>query len=332
MASLHSKEPGLRSSGIISNVSSIWYHYCLLSLLRPFVNTTESLTDGAVPKLRNDDTPREVCEKSSEAIICMTSTYQRQYSLKRVFPVLPHMVLSAVLYQLTMAVDPQHASSKPPATRHSIDHGPSRRASEHSFRPVAFTSPRLHRNARVPPPASPTLTMQSERAKRRRASAFAGTTGTVHPPKLETSASALAGTTSSVNPTNLHSLASSEMSSSESDDSASPFSSSNYNSTESGGCHETNVLPVFTSSPADLFTIGSLQLICMSASHGGAAEAARILRQFGNIEELAGSGMAPEALLARASVVPGVGGFWMDMLRAGLGLEVKEVPFVGVVA
>ncbi|KAK1828974.1 hypothetical protein QBC39DRAFT_264138 [Podospora conica] len=309
-----SSDPSGTADGLFAH---IWYHYCLLSLLRPFVNNTKSLTDGVVPKLRNDDTPRDVCEQSSEAIICMTSTYQRQYSLKRVFPALPHMVLSAVLYQLTMAIDPRHESSKQPAARQSTAHGPPRRSSEHSFRPpIPFTSPRFPKHAGPHPPPSPTLMMQSERARRRRASAFAGTTNSPLNP----------------NPAKLQSSASSETSSSDSDDSTSPFSSSNYNSTESGGFHETNVLPVFTSSPADLFTIGSLQLICMSASHGGAAEAARILRQFGNIDELAGSGISPEALLERASLLQGVGGFWMDMLRAGLGMEVREVPFVGVVA
>ena len=70
----------------------------------------------------------------------------------------------------------------------------------------------------------------------------------------------------------------------------------------------------------------------MSASHGGAAEAVRILRQFGNIEDLTGSGIGPEALLARISLLPGVGGIWMDMLRAGLGIEANGPRLVEVFA
>ncbi|KAK3372955.1 hypothetical protein B0T24DRAFT_666312 [Lasiosphaeria ovina] len=51
-------------------------------------------------------------DASSEAIIFLIITYQTRHSLAYLPPLLPHMVLAAVLYQLTLVVDPHHSTQQ----------------------------------------------------------------------------------------------------------------------------------------------------------------------------------------------------------------------------
>ncbi|KAK4216514.1 hypothetical protein QBC37DRAFT_91591 [Rhypophila decipiens] len=84
------------------------------------------------------------------------------------------------------------------------------------------------------------------------------------------------------------------------------------------------MLPLFTSEPADLVTIGSLQLASMGASHPDAAEASRLLRSLTAARDLAG---AHYDLASLAQTLP----YSMDdssaaMLLTGLGLQRNPEP------
>ena len=84
------------------------------------------------------------------------------------------------------------------------------------------------------------------------------------------------------------------------------------------------MLPLFTSEPADLVTVGSLQLASMGAQHPDAAEAAQLLRSLGNARDLVGSGL-DLASLAHSLPFP-MGDFNMSVLIAGLGLQLPVTP------
>lgn len=77
------------------------------------------------------------------------------------------------------------------------------------------------------------------------------------------------------------------------------------------------MLPLFTSEPADLVTIGSLQLASMQ--HLGAVEATRLLRSLGAVTDLAGSRL-DLATLAEALPFP-MDDFNTSTLYTGLGLQ-----------
>jgi hypothetical protein len=80
-----------------------------------------------------------------------------------------------------------------------------------------------------------------------------------------------------------------------------------------------DILPAFTSAPADLVTVGSLQLVSMGAQHIGAARAARAIRSVGSVDELAGSGI--DLSVWARSLALQVDEFMVSTVWAGLGLE-----------
>jgi len=65
-------------------------------------------------------------------------------------------------------------------------------------------------------------------------------------------------------------------------------------------------LPAFTSQPADLVTIGLLQLVSMGAQHRGAAEAAHLLRTRGSVQNMAKPHSWSGPLVEPASSSPGL--------------------------
>ncbi|KAK0723296.1 hypothetical protein B0T26DRAFT_257660 [Lasiosphaeria miniovina] len=252
----------------------IWYHYCLFRLLQPFVANTASLEDDAVPRLRNDVTPQFVCRQSSEAIIFLTSTYQTRHSLAYLPPLLPHMVLAAVLYQLTLVVDPHHSTQQQQHQQHQQQPQQQRvfpgspvpvspqtaHGSQHYLKPVSLgpmppsqdTLSSQTPDFWMVPPASPIVLMQARRATRRNTS---------------------------------------DMSSASTCYSAGFFSGASDKDDVSTSEAGLDMLPIFTANPIDLVTIGSLQLGSMGSQNPSAAEAGRMLRDLGPVKNLVGSGL-----------------------------------------
>ncbi|KAK3314457.1 hypothetical protein B0H66DRAFT_481924 [Apodospora peruviana] len=303
--------------------AQIWYQYCLLSLLRPFVKTTASLKDNIAPKLRHAITPQTVCRQSSEAIIFLTSTYQTRYSLAYLPVLLPHMVFAAVLYQLTLAADPQYSNVKQePAFLHSpvlipprpAPLGPPPPPPQTPIPPpptvqMPFTAPPKPQQPAcgLPPPPlppSPTVQMEARRAARRRASAL----------------SSASNPSTSSSRTNLSGFTLQEKES---------ISSDTTTTTSTGtSCCSDMALPLFTSEPSDLVTVGSLQLASMGAYHPNAAETARLLRSLAVARDQAGPNCNLETLV-RSLPFP-MDDFNASALLTGLGLEKEVVLSVNV--
>ncbi|KAK0614888.1 hypothetical protein B0T17DRAFT_371073 [Bombardia bombarda] len=274
--------------------AQIWYHYCLLSLMRPFVKNTASLKDDIAPKLRNSTTPQNVCWQSSEAIIFITSTYQTCYSLELLPVLLPHMVYAAVLYQLTLAVDPQYS------THHQVAATDSPLMIRNTQRPpqtpthAPFQSGFSQKTPSLSQPRSPIVDMEMRIAARRCASG------------MPTTSCASGNSDRTGTPSSLPSNVASDRESSASSDTSSER------------------LPQFTSEPADLVTIGSLQLASMGAQHPDAARAACLLRSLGDVEDLVGSNFDLSSL---AHFLPfPMDGFSISTLLTGLGLQEAQVP------
>ncbi|KAK3684072.1 putative C6-zinc finger TF, regulator of conidiation [Podospora appendiculata] len=253
--------------------AQIWYHFCLLTLLRPFVKGTASLKDDVPLRLRNGATPQLVCRQSSEAVIYLTSTYQTRFSLTYLPALLPHMVFAAVLYQLTLAVDPQYASHQTAIAKSPV---------------ISFNA----KPSCMPRPQSPVGDIHLRKASRRRDSGLS--------------------TTSSLS-------TQSSISSSSDQSSVSGVTSRGASERESSSETSSNLLPRFTSEPADLVTIGSLQLASMGAQHPDAAEAAHLLRSLGSVRDLTGSNVNL-ASLAYALPFP-MNEFMASSLLTGLGLQ-----------
>ncbi|KAK4221780.1 putative conidial development protein fluffy [Podospora fimiseda] len=245
--------------------AQIWYHFCMLSLLRPFVTTSASLVDGITPKLSNEATPLLVCQQAAEAIISLTSKYQSRHSLAYLPPLLPYIVFTAVLYQLTLF------SNNPGSGQYQ----------QNLTESPTVVSPRqpeaspLAQHSRVlqcaSEPSSTTSTSFSGSDHGRRPSAC----------------SLMSGTTLDRDETS---------------------------SSDTGS----DMLPVFSSQPADLVTIGLLQLASMGAQHAGAAEAARLLRSLGPIGDVLGLKLNLNSLTAALPVF--AGGFCPSVMMTGLGL------------
>lgn len=277
----------------------IWYNCCLLILLRPFVSSFESLSGSPPPKLRLDASPGSVCRESSEAIISLTSTYQARFSLRNPPPLLPHMVFTAVLYQLSLIADLQRLQEHAPVDVAPVKQSP--QMSDFSYhqdcgpiRSMPFTTPTSVRP--MAHPQSPTLTMQARRAARRPSSAL-----------------------SKVSPCP-------SMAEHKRRPSVSGFSSvMESDGDEMSSDANSDVLPTFTSDPADLVTIGTLQLVSMGAQHCGAAVSARLLQHLGDLQDLRGIGI--ESLLARLQAFP-TDDFTTAMLMAGFGLQGTQPPTV----
>lgn len=138
-------------------LSRIWYRYCLLSLLLPFVRDASSLGyDGQQPAdeyiqlnvdslLPGGATPFSVCNESSEALIILASNYRSKLSTDHMSPLLPYMLFAAVLYRLTLVVNPP-PNLNPPAETHSASSAagiPNARASHPTV--VGYPQFNLHR-------------------------------------------------------------------------------------------------------------------------------------------------------------------------------------------
>lgn len=257
-------------------------------LLRPFVISLESLSGSPPPKLRLDASPGFICRESSEAIVSLTSTYQSRFSLRNPPPLLPYMVFTAVLYQLSLIADLQRLQE--PA---AVDTTPVKQCDfpYHQdcgpFRSMPFSTPTSIRP--MPHPQSPTLTTQAGRVARHRSSALS----TVSPcPSI---------TDHKRRP------------------SISGFSSvMESDGDEVSSDNNSDVLPTFTSDPVDLITIGTLQLVSMGSQHCGAAVTAQVLQTIGNLQDLRGIGI--ESLAARLQSFP-MDEFTTATLMAGFGLQ-----------
>lgn len=283
--------------------AQIWYHYCLLALLRPLVKRAASLRDGATttPRLRNDAKPSDICQQSSEAIIFLTSTYQTRFSLDNPHELLPHMLFAAVLYQLTLTLDPDHSSSAANDGNPEFIESPVLVSTQASFSarrnsnlgpppPIPFIS----QASSFPQPLSPVPKLEIGQVAHRRASSISLSSNFDSYGNRRPSAS----------------LASSSLPSHEPSERESSVSDS-----------QSDLLPLFTSEPADLVTIGSLQLASMQ--HLRAIEATRLLRSLGTVQDLAGSNL-DLATLAEALPFP-MDDFNTSTLYTGLGLQRASV-------
>jgi len=80
---------------ILTMPRSIYYHFCLLSLFRPFFD---------LPTVYGAQVfPREICDQAAHAIISLTQTYGRLYTLRRISGFVPYFVYAASI--VLMAVD-----------------------------------------------------------------------------------------------------------------------------------------------------------------------------------------------------------------------------------
>ncbi|KAK3396938.1 putative C6-zinc finger TF, regulator of conidiation [Sordaria brevicollis] len=298
--------------------AQIWYHYCLLALLRPLVKSTASLRDSATttPTLRNDAKPSDICQQSSEAIIYLTSTYQTRFSLGNPPELLPHMLFAAVLYQLTLTLDSEHPTPsvndgsqefiESPVLMSTSTHA-SFSTHKHSnnlvpppSNPIPFTSQTSSSSSSFPQPLSPVLKLEvghghgHGQVAHRRASSIS------LPSTFDSYGNRRPST----------SLASSSLTSHDPSERESSVSDT-----------QSDLLPLFTSEPADLVTIGSLQLASMQ--HLGAIEATRLLRSLGTVQDLAGSTNLDLATLAEALPFP-MDDFNTSTLYTGLGLGLQH--------
>ena len=208
------------------------------------------------------------------------------------------MLFAAVLYQLTLTLDPDRLSPVANDGNRELVESPVLMSSQASFAahknsnlvpppPIPFTS---HASS-FPQPLSPVVKLEVRQVAHRRASSISlpstldGCGNRRPSASLQSSSSAL----TSHDP--------SERESSVSD-------------------AQSDLLPLFTSEPADLVTIGSLQLASMQ--HVGAKEATRLLRSLGSSLDLAGSKL-DFATLAESLPFP-MDDFNTCTLYTGLGL------------
>jgi hypothetical protein len=259
--------------------------------------------DGGTLRLPNNATPTLVCWQSSGAIIFLASTYQTRYSLKHPHPLLPHVVFAAVLHQLTLLVDPHSELQEPPAFVETPVSMPSRGVLElprYSLNTFSSHFPLTDRQAfRGSASLSPTLAMQAQRAARRLASAMSS---------------------SSACPSTNNGHVQPDMS-----DFTPSVSSDRGEGSSSEASASHDILPAFTFAPADLITVGSLQLASMRERHAGAVTAARLLQSAGPVETLAESnvdltGWVKSLPLQRDSFVA-------STVWTGLGLERDVASF-----
>ncbi|AEO61292.1 hypothetical protein MYCTH_2071661 [Thermothelomyces thermophilus ATCC 42464] len=260
-------------------LARIWYNFCLLSLLQPFVANSASLVDGLPPSLTGHSTPYIVCRQSSEAIISLTSIYQSRYSLDYLPPLLPYMVFAAVLHQRSLAA-PQLTAGE--VTQEGVVLSPEPRSpdavSDPSYslsdrrqsmsQPGACLGPaaRPSTYGREPPSPAVVAATETPRSAGHKASAFPTPPTCLSSENQACRSGAYrAGSNAPPSDTGQHlSLA--------------------HPNAQSGA------LPTFTSQPADLVALGSLQLFSMGAQHRGAAEASHLLRTSGSTLDIVESG------------------------------------------
>jgi hypothetical protein len=221
--------------------------------------------------LSGDANPHVMCRQASEAIISQTSTYQTQHSLAYLPPLLPYMVFGAVLHQLSLMTGRQHRrpceSPEPLSPQHSHGSAPSFVSTGDMH--VPQIGPALSA-AYAPDAQSPYAV-----AQRRRSSNLSTATTCCSPGDHTMGAGPV------------RSLGSDMMSA--------------KHEPSSPGTAALDTLPTFTSRPADLVTLGSLQLASMSSHHPGAAEAIALLRTVASVGEL-GTIPSPQT----APPIPGV--------------------------
>ncbi|KAK0668734.1 putative conidial development protein fluffy [Cercophora samala] len=287
-------------------LAQIWYHFCMLNLMRPFVSSSTSLVDGTPPNLSDGARPSSICHRASEAIISLTGTYQTRNSIAYLPPLLPYMVFAAVLFELTLTASPalcqqgltDSPSSLSPLTGYQ---SPAQAASKPgtlwSQLPQA-SAPRPGLCSSDSEPVSPASARQANSAVRRRLSGVSTTS------------------------TGFSSSEQSRRASGCSFLSSTPLDQDDISSSDT----ESDMLPVFSSQPADLVTVGSLQLASMSARHLGAAEASRLLRGLGNIRDVAEIRLNLASLTASLPF-PAVD-FGASVLLTGLGLQVPVASVV----
>ncbi|KAK3900155.1 hypothetical protein C8A05DRAFT_17504 [Staphylotrichum tortipilum] len=256
-------------------IAQIWYNFSLLGLLKPFTASPTGLLDGLPPSLSGYLTPHSMCRQASEAIISLTSTYQTRYSLAFLPPILPYMVFAAAIHQLALVAplpwqrlqpdqllgSPSPLSPEPPCgTSYYI-------SSARLGIPHADTSPPAAGSKPYAPEASSPSTpaaMRTPRSAMRKNSVLSSSSACFFD----------GDQTRRPSVSSFVSSATSEM-----DGPPSPESVSDLG---------WDTLPAFTSQPADLVTMASLQLTSMGALHAGAAEAANLLRMVMFTEGMAG--------------------------------------------
>jgi hypothetical protein len=256
-------------------VLRIWYNYCLLILLQPFVRGSASLLGGLPSSLSGEASPHAVCRQASEDIILLAGTYQARHSFACIPPLLPHMVFAAVLDQLSLVLRPpgenvQHEGQVEsperlfPRAMHDTLYSVSRTTphtplARDPFAAVASRTPGPKLEPESSSPTStptPTTWMQSPRFAERRGSA-------VSIPLTCFSADNQAPRSSicSFMP--------------------SPTSDGAGASSPQGTETESDTAPAST--PGELAAIGFLQLVSMGAQHPGAERAVSLLRTVGSV-------------------------------------------------
>ncbi|VBB83594.1 Putative Conidial development protein fluffy [Podospora comata] len=288
-------------------LAQIWYHFCMLNLMRPFVSNSNNLVDGTTPKLSGGARPSVICHRASEAIISLTGTYQARNFIAYLPPLLPYMVFTAVLFELTLTASPvlcqqgltDSPSSLSPLTGYqSPIQAASKPGTRWSQLPQA-SAPRPGFCSSDSEPVSPASTRQANQTTHRRASG------------VSTISTGFSSSEQSRRPSGCSFL------------SGTPRDQDEISTSDT----ESDLFPVFSSQPSDLVTVGSLQLASMSARHLGAAEASRLLRGLGNIRDVAEVRLNLAALTASLPF-PAVE-FGTSILLTGLGLQ--KVPVASVV-
>ncbi|KAK4148811.1 hypothetical protein C8A00DRAFT_19422 [Chaetomidium leptoderma] len=284
-------------------LAHIWYNFCLLSLLQPFVTSSASLVDGLPSSLSGDATPRTVCQQASEAIISLTSTYQTRCFLSYLPPLLPYMVFAAVLHQRSLITE-RHPRAQLVGSPEPLSPGPMYDPS-YSISSTRPNMPQAGDPFATTEPSSPTLAMQTPRSAGRRNSVLSASStcfSTDDQARRPSICSFSSGTTSDM------------------DDPWSP--------SEGPDTQQSDALPTFTSQPADLVTIGSLQLASMGAQHPGAAEAAHLLRTASSTttRDAAGGLNLYSMPILPPGVLDGDSGLPVGL---GLGLQTSASPATG---
>ncbi|KAL2018978.1 hypothetical protein VTK56DRAFT_10203 [Thermocarpiscus australiensis] len=286
--------PSETGSGPDLLFAQIWYHFCLLSLLQPFATKSATLVDDWPASLTGDAAPQAVCRQASKAIIYLTSTHQTRYSLAYLPPLLPYILFAAVLYQLSLAKEQKEEGPGPVESTETPPRQPTYDSPHHSTGVSSF--PDRTPSIAVPSePSSLAATMKQQKAPGQRAASFLAASTSTHFPNNNDQARRL-----------------------------SICSFTSGTASEEGGessDHSSDMLPTFTSRPADLVTIGSLQLASMGAQHPGAAEAANLLRTVGSVRDLPGSALSSSAWAEPLPPPAPTGGLDISAPLLGLGVQ-----------
>ncbi len=249
--------------------------------------------DGLPPSLSGYSTPYSVCRQASEAIIALTSRYQKLYSLACLPPLLPYMVFAAAIHQLALVVPlpwqrlqtDQLLGSPSPLSPEPLCGASYSISSSRPGIPRPVPSPRVSGSgAYVPEASSPT------------------TPAAMRTPRSTTRKNSILSTSSacfSVSDQGWRPSVSSFVSSATSETGEPP-------SPKSVSDPGRDTLPSFTSRPVDLVMVASLQLTSMGAQHSGAAEAAHLLRTVMFTEGMAGPYLHSFSLTESAYVSEGV--------------------------